>query len=135
MHERLDAISNLVSCLKVVPTCLVRDDEKDPMDDLLECAVPVGRAERSLLGTSVTEEVSGVRVVAQFMVELEEHYEAKKPTSTPRKGYSNVSGLPGVTRGGGQLTNSSAGLGPVIDDIWKDGFLEDFAEVTLKEGF
>ena len=57
---------------------VVRDDEKDPVDYLLECTVPVGGPERSSLRTSVTEELGvlllppDVRLVSQTIVEPEE---------------------------------------------------------------
>ena len=94
---------------------VVRDDEKDPVDYLLERTVPVGRLERSPLGTSAAEELRvlllppGVCLIAQAIVEPEKlHCEVGKPTLTSREGYSNILGLLRLTRGGGRLTTLSA---------------------------
>ena len=89
---------------------VIRDDEEDPVDDLLECTVPVGRPECSPLGTSVAEELGilllppNVRLVAQIIVESEElHSQVGKTDVDPKEGVIKRFGFCGVNWGRGSV--------------------------------
>jgi hypothetical protein len=110
---------------------IVCNDEKDPVDDLLECTVPIGRPECSPLGTSVAEELGvlllapDVRIVAQTIVEPEElHSQVGKGDVDPKEGVLKRFGFGGVDTGRSSVDQVISSV-----DLWEYEFLEDFAEV------
>ena len=110
---------------------VVRGDEKDTVDDLLECTIPVGCPERSSLGARVAEGLRvlllpiDVRVVAQTIVEPKElHCEVGKADIDAKEGIIKRFGIVRVYTGRRSVDEI---VGSV--DLWEDELPEDIAEV------
>jgi hypothetical protein len=110
---------------------IVCGDDEDPVDDLLECTVPVGRPECSPLGTSITEELGilllppDIRIVAQAIVEPEElHSQVGKADVDPKEGVIICFGFAGVNTGWRTVYQVVSSV-----DLREDEFLENLAEV------
>jgi hypothetical protein len=101
------------------------------VDYLLEYTIPVGRPERSPLGTSVAKELGvlllppDIRLVAQTIVKPEElSFRGGKADVDPKERILKRFGLAGVNTGRRSVDQL---VGSV--DLWEDEFFEDFAEI------